>query len=396
MNPTRLLLASSLLLTTPVMASGLFLAEGSYANLGAAGAGDGVYNGSAAAIWINPAVMSSFNTDLTTVNLTAFDLSVRYLDATDPTRNSGQAGKTLPTGGFFHVKQLNQDWHLGLALGSLGGAEVDYGTQWAGSRQLTHASIFSLQFNPSLSYAINPQWSIAAGLQVNYAEYEGGLNPLPNIPAVSGQLKQADSWAYGFNLGTFYQASEQLKLGLSYRSKLTHSFDGYTQSGRSYSTDVLAAAQVDLSASYQLNPRLTLLGSIQWHQWSEFDETVIDVGDNLNANRPTRVVLTRDWRDVWHYAAGFDYQLEQGWRLKMGASYETSPLNDASKQKPDLPADRQIRYSAGLSKQINGYEVSVYYQYADMGKTDIVQTGQFGLNGHFNVKVHYLGLGVTF
>ncbi len=117
---------------TMANASGLFLQEAVTANAGVAGAGDGVYTDSAAAMWTNPATMSFMGESLTTINVMAFDLKMKYIDNEDPAGN-GEAQSYLPSISIFHAHQVSEKVHLGLALGAAEGTHIYLDWNAAGS-----------------------------------------------------------------------------------------------------------------------------------------------------------------------------------------------------------------------------------------------------------------------
>ncbi|WP_117232702.1 OmpP1/FadL family transporter [Vibrio maerlii] len=391
---STLAVLATLGLASSAHASGFFLQEAAYANLGTAGAGDGVYTDSSAAIWTNPAVMSHMDSELTTISGTLLNLDIDYYD--EAGNHNTNTNSTLPVVSFFHVEQLNEDLKLGLAFSSPGGATLDYGSDWDGASQLTDVALLTYQFNPSLSYKINDQWSVAAGAQINYAFLQGNTSVL--------ELDTATDWAFGYNLGVMYQATEKLRLGLSYRSELNHEFESDLYAGenqRNYSTELPAAAISDLSASYQLTDKLALLASVQQHHWSSMEETRIDISGGSGG--PFPYTIDREWDDVWKFAGGAEYQLTSSWSVKAGYSYETSPLDDPANQSPDLPVGEQHRYSIGVSKQFEDSRLDVYYQYSDFGEMDIEQTAKGGilrpsleLDGHFTGAVHFIGASYTY
>ncbi|MGC9401910.1 OmpP1/FadL family transporter, partial [Vibrio genomosp. F10 str. 9ZC157] len=213
---TLSLLSAAVLSTTSVHASGIFMQEAIIANAGTTGAGDGVYTQSAAAMWTNPATMSHMGESMTTVNTLLLDLEMNYADADQG--ESGKAHTLMPSIGVFHARQLNDDVHLGLALGTVGGSSVDYGSDWTGRNLMTDTTLTAVQFNPSLSFRVTDQVSWGIGAQFSWASLEMGM--------ASGnvQLEKSSDWAYGFNAGVMYKQSENLDLGFSFRSKVEHDF----------------------------------------------------------------------------------------------------------------------------------------------------------------------------
>ncbi|MEZ8917306.1 OmpP1/FadL family transporter [Vibrio lentus] len=388
---TYSLAATAIFTSLNAFASGLFLQEAVVANAGTTGAGDGVYTRSAAAMWTNPATMSHMGESKTTINTMAFDLEMQYQDNQD---SSGDAKghSVLPSFGAFHAHQVTDKLHLGIALGAVGGSSLDYGSEWAGSPLLEDITLTAMQVNPSLSYKLNDQWSVGAGVQFSWAAFQQTTSMLT--------AKQDTDWAYGYNLGVMYTPTDKLKLGASYRSKLEHEFNndvkGLGNVANSLSTDIALPEIIDVSASYALNSQLDLLASIQFHRWSAWDETVLDFGSTNLGGIP----IERDWDDVWKFAVGADYQLNSDWRLKAGFSYETSPQDDPSMQWVDLPVGEQYRYSVGASTYWDDILIDVFYEYADLGSVEMDRYGRFGkvnlLDGSFDGRIHFVGVSATF
>ncbi|MEZ9002908.1 OmpP1/FadL family transporter [Vibrio splendidus] len=386
---TYSLAATAIFTSLNAFASGLFLQEAVVANAGTTGAGDGVYTRSAAAMWTNPATMSHMGESKTTINTMAFDLEMQYQDNGD--KQDGKAHSVMPSFGAFHAHQVTDKLHLGIALGAVGGSSLDYGSEWAGAALLEDITLTAMQVNPSLSYKLNDQWSVGAGVQFSWAAFQQTTSMLT--------AKQDTDWAYGYNLGLMYTPTDKLKLGASYRSKLEHEFNNELSGSafNSLSTDLALPEIVDLSASYALNSQLDLLASIQFHRWSEWDETVLDFGVTDRDGIP----IKRDWDDVWKFAVGADYQLNSDWRLKAGFSYETSPQDDPSMQWVDLPVGEQYRYSVGASTYWDDILIDVFYEYADLGSVDMNRDlqGPLGtnlLNGSFDGRIHFVGVSATF
>ncbi|PMG90935.1 OmpP1/FadL family transporter [Vibrio breoganii] len=383
---TSVALASSL--PTMASASGLFLQEAVTANAGVAGAGDGVYTESAAAMWTNPATMSYMGDSLTTINLMAFDLKMKFHDADTPAQD-GEAQSYLPSISIFHAHQVSEKVHLGLALGAAGGSSLSYGDDWAGAGALDSITLNVIVLNPSISYKINDQWSVGGGVQFSWAAFEQSTAAIAT--------KQDTDWAYGYNLGVMYRPTDNLDLGLSYRSKSEHSFDAELQTlPLSVSTEIEVPEIIDLSARYGVSEDLNLLTSVQFHRWSAWETTVLDFGSDIGG-----VPIQRDWDDVWKFAIGADYKLNSDWRLKAGFSYETSPQDDPEKQWVDLPVGEQYRYSVGASTNWDNIGIDFFYEYADLGEVESAKraplghTDGVGVNGTFDGRIHFVGVNFT-
>ncbi|WP_394244270.1 OmpP1/FadL family transporter [Vibrio astriarenae] len=394
-TPTRTLsaLAIAVGMAMPVQASGILLQEAVVANAGTTGAGDGVHTRSAAAMWTNPATMSFMGESRTTVNALGFDLKLSYEDQIGNQNGSTQAYE--PSLAIFHTRQLNEDVFFGLGFGAAGGSSLDYGSEWAGAGLLESTTLMMLQINPALSFKVNDQWSWGMGAQINYVTFEQETSAL--------SIDQESDWALGFNMGVMYRHSDDLDFGFSFRSKVEHELNT-SASGKlgledrsinGVSTELAMPAIIDLSARWGVQKDLDLLASVQWHRWSEWDKLPLNISADNCIDLICNLNVERDWSDVWKLALGADYQVSSDWRLKAGISYESSPQNDATLQWVDVPVGEQWRYSVGASTNWNGYDFDMFYEYADLGKTEIDRS-TLGVTGQFDGRIHFIGLNVSF
>jgi len=392
-------LLSLLICSSFANASGLLLQEAVTANAGTAGAGDGVYTQTATASWTNPATMSHMGEQKTTINTMALYLQMDYTDASvdssllDTPDGDASANTLMPSIGLFHVRQLTDKTHVGINFGAVGGSSIEYGDNWDGANHLDKAFLSALQLNPNISYQIDSNWSVAAGVQVNYGIIE--------VSTTGFESDMGTDWAFGYNAGAMYK-SEQWSVGLSYRSKLVHDFDDISAKLKNghetiVGTELVVPAITDVSASFDVNEQLTVLSSVQYHQWSEFSETPV-YNDTLNSHNGLPQAIDRDWDDVWKLALGIDYQFNADWAIKAGVSYETSPQDDQTKQWVDLPVGEQYRYSLGASTYWDSTRIDIFYEYADFGSMDIDRSNKeyTQIQGTFVGNIHFIGANFTF
>ena len=377
-------------------ASGFLLQEAVTANAGTAGAGDGVYTESAAASWVNPATMSHMGQEMTTLNTMALYLQMDYTDASlDQTEFTPEgdvnASTLMPSVGIFHASQVSENTHVGVNFGAIGGASIEYGDDWDGANHLDSVLVSLLQLNPNVSYQLDNNWSVGVGALINYGLIE--------VSSTAFESDMGSDWAFGYSAGAMYK-SDQWALGFSYHSKIVHDFDdvsatlangGNTQIG----TDLVIPAITNVSVSYNLSNEVTLLSSVELHQWSDFTETPIY--NEVLGSTPLPQSIDRDWDDVWKFAVGAEYQLNSDWDLKAGFSYETSPQNDPKKQWVDLPVGEQYRYSLGARTYWNSTRVDIFYEYADLGEMEINRTDKVytQIHGEFDGSIHFIGASLT-
>ena len=174
----------------------------------------------------------------------------------------------------------------------------------------------------------------------------------------------ADSWAWGWNIGVMWSPVQNFRVGLSYRSEITHDADGDLKvnglqgvvpgnwqesalgsiiSGaisQSLGTmdgaaTVSAPAWAMASVAWDVNDLLSLYASFRWTDWSSFDKL------DIEGNGTTMATVTNKWRDTYLGSLGADLRLTDWWTLRGGIAYESSPISDPSYRTAIIPdADR--------------------------------------------------------
>ena len=195
-----------------------------------------------------------------------------------------------------------------------------------------------------------------------------------------------DDWGVGYNLGVLYEWNDWTRFGLTYRSEIDFSYEDTARlSGLEPPLNGiaeivgLAGSKLDMkmklpqaimfSAYHKVTDQLALLGNIGWQEWSTFGESSI----SLASETTTDLTLDRNLEDTWHFALGFQYELELPLLLSMGIAYDESPVSDGDRT-PDMPLDRQWRYAAGLQYDISeDITVGCAYELLDAGDAAIDQ-----------------------
>lgn len=360
-------------------AAATLVSEMSHLNVGTAGAGAAVSADSASTAYSNPAAMGYLQDTHVAFNLASMALTIDYQDERDQALSSGNAGGVQPYGSLYAVTPLSEDINLGMALVATGGSGLDYGNSYAGRVGLNDLQLSVLQFNPSLSYKVNDRWHLGAGVQVDRAAFEQRF--------LSEQAElESTSLAFGYNLGATYQLNEQHRFGITYRSKMEHQLEGkLSLLGRQVDTriDLINAAKLELSGHHQLTTPVALVWSVGQEYWSANDATSIQAGNVEGAK-------VRGFDDVWFSSVGSKIALTPKLGIEMGLGYVSSPLDDATLQSPDLPVERQIKYSLGGHYQWNASTtIKTYYSYVDYGNPDI---NNGFMQGSYDNHNHFFGL----
>jgi len=360
------------MLAGPSWAGGLYLSEDGSPNMGVAGAGSQAVAADASTAFHNPAGMTRLDSNQLMLTGGFVYGSVKF-DAIDTTPiaggDGGDAGGFAPILGTFYAHRLTDRLSLGASLISITGAALEYDDGWAGRFLIKKIELLSVTFNPTIAYRITDRLSVGAGPLITYGKLDIRAAVSPAIPG-DGEVKiDGDDVAAGFTAGALFELTERTRFGVLYQSKIELEFDGdvtINPIGASVGVETAFTLPqvVRTSVYHELNDQFALLATVDWEDWSDFDEITLSTGSG-GVKRPT------NWIDTWKFAGGVHYRPTKPWLLQLGFAYDTSPVG-ASDRTPDMPLDRQIRIATGAQYQWSEkLSVGGQFVYADYGKAEI-------------------------
>lgn len=290
--------------------------------------------------------------------------------------NGSNAGTLTPGMMLYYSYQYSPALNLGISVTSPYGGSLDYNDGWVGRYVIQNVLFYTINVNPSISYRLNNWALIGAGVAVEYIKLKQTV-ALPVTPLIDGQatIDVAD-YSPGFNLGVLFTPYETTKLGIAYRSQITHDLHGDTSFYRigdtpNTSTTLKMPHNVIMSLAQDIN-QFTLLGELGWSNWSSMQNTILTV-QNYSAITP------RKWHDTYRVGLGGQYHFNPCFALQAGVSYDSSPTS-TSNRLPDLPMDRQIRAGVGMLYQIiKKVTLGMSYEYLDLGNAHINNTSANGV-----------------
>lgn len=354
---------------TQAWAAGFQLLEQNASGLGNAYAGTAAVADNASTIFFNPAGMTQLQAREFSVGLNAVRPTFKFKDTGSSVGAFANSGDGNDAGSWAFVPNAYMSWalndrlYVGLGIGAPFGLVTEYDDPWIGAAQAIKFDIKTLNINPSIAYKVNDMVSIGAGVnwQRMEAEYKRrvgivDLNPVQAF-ASSHVTLDADSDAWGWNIGALFTLSDSTRLGVSYRSKIKHTLKGdLTVEGPSALLNAggssNAEADVELpdtfifSVAQQLNERWEMLGDVAWTGWSSI-KTIDIVRTSGAQTGDIAQTLDAEFRDTWRIALGANYKLNDDWKLKFGIAYDQTPVRGPSTRLVSLPDSNRTWYSVG-------------------------------------------------
>jgi long-chain fatty acid transport protein len=367
-----------------VQASGYAIIEQSVKSLGNAFAGSAAVADDASTIFFNPAGLTRLAGQqlLVGANLIVPVAEFHNQDSTNAIggrpigRSESDAGQTKIVPNLYYAVKLSDQFNLGLAISAPFALATKYDRDWIGRYNAVESEITTININPALAYKVNEQLSVGAGISAEYIDvtlsqaidfgtlaFLGGVpGALPSRPALDGFSEvKGDDWGYGFNLGLLYEIDAATRLGLAYRSKISHTLEGDNRltvpavltrvfgPSRTLgaSADATLPETAALSGYHRLNASWAILADVTWTRWSRFDELRIKFEDGSESVQP------EDWRNSWRYSLGVDYYHSPKWTFRAGIAYDETPVPSPERRTPRIPDNSRSWIALGASYQFS-------------------------------------------
>lgn len=345
--------------------------------------------------------------------------------------NGGDGGVTKVLPNFYYTKKLGDRFAVGIGVNSPFGLATDYESSWVGRYHALESDVVTVNINPSVAYKINDHLSIGAGLNIQYIDATlsnaidfGTLDAIgafrPAIPA--GALKlvpqmsdglarvEGDHWGLGYDLGLLYEFNKATRIGMAYRSSVTHSLKGdatFTNVPAPLTTafrntgvtaDIKLPDSFSVSASHDFNPQWTVMADVTWTNWSVFNELRV----KFDSGQPD-AVTTVNWRDSYRYSLGLTYRPDNRWTCRTGVAYDETPIPDEQHRTPRIPDGNRLWTAVGAGYKFSrliSMDLGYAHLFVSDPKISKTPTGEDltrgGLNGAYDARVDILSAQLTF
>ncbi|MBW3165190.1 OmpP1/FadL family transporter [Ferrimonas balearica] len=375
MNKTLLATAIALA-STQSLAAGFQLNSQSATGIGRAFAGDAVIADNASVLARNPAAMALFDAPVFSGGLTYADVSVDIKDVNFAGGlvdlggiDDAGSGKVIPN--IFYIHPLNDKVAVGFGAFSNFGTGTDSAslikadTKVAPFDLIGNTEVTTVNFNASVSYRINDQLSLGAGLDVIYGEGSldryAGATPLVDV--------EADGIGFGGIVGATYEINENHRFGLSYRFSPDMGVEGDINTVTPQNIPGIGIANVatnfnelevpladifQFAGFHQLTNQFAMHYTAQWTQWSNFHQITAKDGTGMIVGNPDAPAIPvgdvalkeYKWKDSWFLSLGGTYTVNDKWTLRAGYAYDQGVVDEISSISiPD--SDRQW-FTAGV------------------------------------------------
>ncbi|MGM0450612.1 MAG: OmpP1/FadL family transporter [Pseudomonadota bacterium] len=412
---------------------------------GTSHAGTAVMAEDPATVFYNPAGMVLNDKAAVSVGgayiMPEFDYSDEGSETSSGAPVPGETSATSDEAGFapsfYYMTPFRDDWAVGISINAPYGSSTKFSDDWVGRYNGTESDIRGVNINPNIAHRINDKVSIGFGVNAQYFDAtltsmtptgaavarDAGVTAFEGLGGEQGRLYsgdydteskvEGDSWAVGYNLGVLIEPTQSTRIGLAYRSEISHgldgdiSFDPQTQQAEvfasaagledgpaSTSVEVPESATLSVSQGFGENDRLTVLADAQYTRWSRVDTINIEAG--LGDNNPE---LALDFKNSWRGSLGATWEQTDQLTLRAGYTFEESAVRSDESRTPRVPDNNRNWVSIGAGYQFaNGVELDASYSHLFIKDTGINNDSGSGttLNGEFESSADILSLQATY
>ena len=393
----------AMIASTGAEAAGYHLSEYTTTGLGRSFAGVGVMGDDYSAIGFNPAGMQYNAKSGGQVGVTMVSLHTDYKGTVGPETNASTFASETKTGyghtrptrvlpNVFAQHKLNDKMTLGLGVYVPFGLATDYKNGWFGETHAELSQVSSQTVSPSLSYQVTDTFALGAAVNIQYIEAKltGAVSKdlstygIPGTIAFPGATNnlRGDDVGVGYTIGATFTPRKDIRLGVSYRSKVKHKLEGDVKltgmpstltipgvgsmpntiapnGNKDIFTKITTPEVLLFSGAWDMNKCFTLTGTARWTRWSQFDR--LDIYETKTRNLLTGT--NENWKNTWYYAVGLDYRRNQNWTFRTGIGYDETVIKSPEYRTARIPDGRRVLTSLGLSYKKNNWQIDAGYMH---------------------------------
>ncbi|HBO3119417.1 TPA: outer membrane protein transport protein [Pseudomonas aeruginosa] len=390
--------------------SPLSISSGLTINEQSASAGGTAYSGrsssaiDASTVYGNPAGMTKLKSRQVVGGFSVIDAKNKISNV--ETSASGTSnGESIPLTAVpfaFYAQPYNDRVWLGLGSYVSAGIVNDYESSFQGRYWGSYSNIRVLTLQPTIAFKLNDKLSFGFGPTIN--RIDGKLqNYLATGPFNNGKETRlslsGDDTALGYNAGIIYELTNAATIGLTYHSQVNYHLKGKLKiSGapdtfdinRSYDTklDQVYPEAVDASITYRFSPKWTGYLGTTWANWSKLKSLDFhnDTPDTALGQGLAETSEPLHWKDVWSFAVGASYQIDNKWQLRAGFAYDPSPAHNDYKS-VRMPTGNRKAYTIGAGYSLSeDITIDFAYGYVKESETSVLQENMNDLQPSYSAK----------
>ncbi len=343
----------------------------------------------------------------------------------------------LPTS--YLTAQLSDKFFLGAGVFTRFGLGIDWKDGWAGRYSTANAEMRSVSGNANLAYKANDKLSLAAGIEVITADVtlENNLDatrifhatnqtavleamglpttvndPNTDLLDVKHKLK-GDAVELGYNMALHYKFSDQVAMGISYRSRVTFNAEGEATFEKSptvaalplpghlyaptnFKADVTVPDMLFIGIMYKPKENFSLEFTTLWTNFSVYDKLEFKY-DSPSVGVDT-VSMEKNYQNTWRLGISAEWAVKPWMDLRASYVFDESPIDKNHTDYMVLDNDRNM-FTVGAGFKKNKFQFDVGYMYLlfdDLDTNSRQLEDGFLQTNYRDAEAHIVGLSFSY
>jgi long-chain fatty acid transport protein len=283
----------------------------------------------------------------------------------------------------YYAQGVGRRFAAGLGVYNAYGLEVEWQSPaaYTGRFISIHSRIAPYSFVPTVAWAPSDRLRVGAGANlvlssVRLVRHLAAFDPLAGKAQDIGLvgLRSDADFGAGMNAGVQWEPTARVKLGATYRGRVTIDYRGladFRQTAtddpafdavvaatfppdQAFTTRIAFPAQASLGVAWQSSPSWAFEADVNATQWSSFDRLALhfDRSPALDEDVP------EDWKDVLNVRVGTEYRKGK-WSYRAGYYFDRSP-QPVESVGPLLPDTDRHGITLGLGARGKHTTVDLY------------------------------------
>jgi len=349
-------------------------------------------------IFFNPALMNKLDGTQVEIGTTLL-FPTRKFKSDETVRTCETKYDVFYPSTLYLTHQFNATVSAGLGFFNPFGLGTNWGETWEGRYIATNSEMKTYNINPAFSIKVLPRMYLAAGLDILYLD--ATLESKINLGSDIQQKFTGDGTGIGYNVGLLYDITDDISLGVAYRSEIKVNVDGRGKfnpqipgflENSSGEADITMPQQLFAGMSYKGFERWILEAGLRWEDWSCFKQLKVKFDSGMQA--PPQ---PRRWNDTFAYNIGAQYQYNEIVTLRAGYLYGKNPVPDSTFD-PSIPDSDTHLFAAGTGLNFGKCTVDLAYAYQlqeDRKKKNTIGSSN-PANGKYSTDIHILAVSLKY
>jgi long-chain fatty acid transport protein len=369
------LISATLALSVSCAQAGGFMVQETSSAVGQANAGRAVDTSDGSMMFWNPAVMAYQDKHQLILqnyfimprsklhNATTQTTSAVGVPTTIIGGNGGNGGKFAYVPATYAIVNASKKFKFGLGITSPFGLETNYKPGAVTRYIATKSRLITVNVNPAIAYH-GECFALGFGVSFERAEADLEKEVAADFRLVRGTRSdihtkvRGTNNAFGLNFGAIFETSARSRVGIAYRSSISHNIKGNLTFNNLPSFGLAAPAAlafvdqrvsaslktpdvVNLSGKYCIDDAWSVLGDVMFTRWTVLRQIQV-TAKTTGAPLATEV---QSWKNTVMASLGVHYKYGH-WLGRAGVAYDQSPTRNRYRS-PRLPDQDRVWLALG-------------------------------------------------